>query len=148
VKPEVNQILMITAGQIAAELTPHLASQYTQGVAQLSALMAILSAQEYDRAAEIRAVENHGMRALFAELAPLVTDARLKAKLNEQAGGQDASLRVSALNRANYALRDLLIALHEHIEGLNGEAARKAETRIWALLGAFADRRQLHLPQA
>ena len=147
-KPEVDQILMITAGQIATELMPHLAAQYTQGVAQLSALMAILSAQEYDRAAEIRAAENREMRALFAELAPLVTDAGLNTKLNEQAGGQDASLRVSALNRANYALRDLLIALHEHVEGLDGEAARKAETRIWTLLKVFAERRQLHLPQA
>ena len=70
-KPEVDQILMITAGQVMGELTPNLPTQYTQGVAQIAALMTILSAQEYDRAAEIRVNENRDMRALFAELARL-----------------------------------------------------------------------------
>ena len=89
-KPEVDQILMITAGQIMTELTPNLPSHYTQGAAQLAALMAILSAQEYDRAAEIRAAENREMRALFAELAPGVSDAALRAKL--EAAGLDVLL--------------------------------------------------------
>ena len=146
-KPEVDQILMITAGQIMLELTPNLAAQYAQGVAQLSALMAILSAQEYDRAADIRASENREMREAFAELAPLVADAALKARLGAAAATTDPSLRVSALNEANYALRDLLIALHEHIEALDGQAARAAETRLWSLLKTFAGRRRLYLPQ-
>ncbi len=90
-KPEVDQILMITAGQIMGELTPNLPSHYTQGAAQLAALMAILSAQEYDRAAEIRAAENREMRALFAELAPGVSDAALRAKLEAAAKGDRMS---------------------------------------------------------
>ena len=145
-RPEVDQILMITAGQVATELMPNLSAQYMQGMAQLAALMAVLSAQEYDRAADVRASENREMRALFAELGPLVSDAALKAKLEEAAVKEDASLRVSALNDANYALRELLIALHEHVENANGDSARAAERRIWTLLKAFADRRRLYLP--
>jgi len=146
-KPEVDQILMITAGQIVTELAPNLAAQYAQGVAQLSALMAILSAQEYDRAAEIRASENRDMRALFNEIAPLVRDPALKSKLEAAAAETDPSIRVSALNQANDTLRDLLIALHAHVEALDGQKARAAETRLWGLLKSFADRRQLFLPQ-
>lgn len=146
-RPEVDQILMITAGQIATELAPDLSTQFAQGMAQLAALMDLLAAQEYDRAADIRASENREMRALFAELGPLVNDAALKAKLEDAAIGADASLRVSALNETNYALRELLIGLHEHIEAQEGDAARAAETRIWALLKIFAARRRLYLPQ-
>lgn len=147
-RPEVDQILMITAGQIATELAPNLPTQFAQGVAQLAALMDLLSAQEYDRAADIRAAENREMRALFSELGPLVADAALKAKLDEAAVGRDASLRVSALNDANYPLRNLLIALHEHVEAQAGEGARAAQTRIWSLLKTFAARRRLYLPQS
>ena len=84
-KPEVDQILMITAGQIMTELAPNLTTQYTQGAAQLAALMAILSAQEYDRAADIRAAENREMRALFAELPSVISDRSLRARLEEAA---------------------------------------------------------------
>ena len=112
-KPEVDQILMITAGQVAGELGPNLPTQYTQGVAQLAAIMAVLSAQEYDRAAEIRAAENRDMRALFAELAPSIQEGGLKTKLAEAARGADESLRISALDGANYALRTLLIEVQE-----------------------------------
>ena len=144
-KPEIDQILGITAGQIMGELVPLLPHPYAQGTAAIASMMLTLSAQEYDRAADIRVAENRDMRMLFAELFPLVDDAKLKARLEEAAYGNDASLKISALNRNNYALRELLIALHEHIEALSGAAARTAETRIWTLLEQLADRRQLSL---
>ena len=87
------------------------------------------------------------MREAFAELATLVDDAALKTRLGAAAATTDISLRVSALNEANYALRDLLIALHEHIEALDSQAAHAAETRLWSLLKTFAGRRRLYLPQ-
>jgi hypothetical protein len=145
-KPEVDQILMITAGQVLGELAPNLPTQYSQGVAQLAALMAILSAQEYDRAAEIRAAENRDLRALFAELAPQIADTALRAKLTDAAKDEDGSLRISALDQANYALRTLLIEAQEAVEATADAAARGAETKIWALLKRMADRRQLYLP--
>lgn len=142
-KPEVDQILMITAGQILGELGPHLPTQYIQGTAHLAAVMTMLSAQEYDRAAEIRATENREMRALFAELAPAIADAELRAELETAAGTEDASLRISALDQSNYALRTLLIRLHEAVESQPG--ARDSDRRIWGLYRTFAARRQLHL---
>ncbi len=142
-KPEVDQILMITAGQIMAELAPNLTTHYTQGAAQLAAIMAILSAQEYDRAAEIRVAENCDLRALFAELGPVVADPGLRTRLEEAASGEDASLRIAPLDQTNYALRELLIQMHEVLE-TQGDAA--GQTKVWSLLKRLAERRQLHLP--
>ncbi len=144
-KPEVDQLLGLCAAQIAAELAPLLPAGYAQGQATLNAVMLSLAAQQYDRAAEIRVAENRDLRALFAELAPQVTDASLKTQLGAASRGEDASLRIAALNEANYALRRLLIALHAHIEDAPGVVARAAERRIWSVLRAAASRRQLVL---
>ena len=144
-KPEVDQLLGLTAAQLAAELAPLLPAGYAQGQATLGAVMLSLAAQQYARAADIRVTENRELRALFAELAPLVSDTNLKAQLETAARGKEASLRISALDDANYALRRLLIALHAQVEELPGEAARRAEKRIWSVLRASAERRQLVL---
>lgn len=144
-KPQVDQLLGLTAAQIAAELAPLLPAGYAQGQATLGAVMLSLAAQEYDRAADIRVAENRELRALFAELAPLVADTALKARLETAARGEETSLRIAALDDANYALRRLLIALHAQIEDLPGEAARRAERRIWSVLRASAERRKLTL---
>ena len=142
-KPEVDQILGLSAMQLMTELGPLLPTQYAQGGATLTGLMVMLSAQEYERAAEIRVAENQEVRALFAALAPGLTDKTLKAQLEAAAATDDVSLKISALDESNYALRRLLIALHEHVEAAG---AREATARIWALLKAIATRRELHLP--
>lgn len=146
-KPEADQILGLSATQLMTGLAPLLPSAHAQGEATLTALVMIFAAQEYERAAEIRTTENAEMRALFEALAPIVRDANLKTELEDAAIGTDASLKISSLNRDNYALRRLLIALHTHVELLTGGAAREAETKIWYLLNMFAERRLLHLPQ-
>ena len=58
----------------------------------------------------------------------------------------DASRAISALNNANYDLRRLLIELQTHVETLPGAVAREAESRIWSLLKASAERRLIRLP--
>jgi hypothetical protein len=145
-KPEVNQILDLSAQQLLGALAPQLPSGYAQGAAALTAFMLMLSSQEYERAAEIRVVENADMRALFAELAPRVDDAALKRKLQAAAASRDGSLKISALDDANHELRRLLIALHAHVESLKD--ARAMEKRIWEVLKASADRRLLKMPGA
>ena len=145
-KPEVDQILGLSAGQLLAGIAPLLPAGYEQGTASLIAFMMMLSAQEYDRAADIRAVENTELRALFGELAPLIADAQLKSALVEAAPSKDVSLSVSALNMANHELRRLLIALQALVEQMPGARARGAERRIWDVLRASATRRLVRLP--
>jgi hypothetical protein len=142
-KPEADQILGLSAMQLLSTLTPLLPDSYSQGTASLIAFMMMLSAQECERAADIRAKENADMRALFASLAPKSRDTELKLKMEEAAQTQDTSLEISVLNTANYRLRRLLIALHEYVDAQNDNATSK---EIWALLKRMADRRYLKVP--
>jgi hypothetical protein len=140
-KPEVDQILNLSAMQTLGTLAPLLPPGYSQGTASLIAFMMMLSAQEYDRAADIRARENKEMRALFAKLAPRIRDAVLANELKAAAATTDASLTISALDVSNARLRKLLIAMHPQVEA--DQAANRA---VWTVLRAMADGRLLKLP--
>jgi hypothetical protein len=105
--------------------------------------MMMLAAQEYDRAAEIRAAENADMRALFRASAQAVAEPELRSTLERAAGAAEGSLKVSALNAVNAALRGHLIRLHAYAEE---NALRDLDRQIWTVLKASAERRILKLP--
>jgi len=140
-KPEADLILGKSADQLMA-LTPELGASYSQGSAAILALLMKFAAREYERGADIRAAENAGMRALFAELAPIMRDASLRERVDVAAVTYDSSLMISALNATNCNLRRLLIDLQTHIEDIG---LRAAEKRIWSLLKAMAARRSVSL---
>ena len=147
-KPEVDQILNLSAGQLMAGTVPLLPNSFAQGSTSLLGILMLLAAQEYERGADIRARENADMRALFKELSPHVADKKLKAQLEEAAASSDASLLISTLDNNNVHLRRLLIAVHIYLEEQAGDAARAGERRIWDVLGASAERRFLKPPGA
>ncbi len=140
-KPEIDQILTFSAMKIMGEFAPAMATQYGQGMAQVVAGLMMMAAQEYDRAADIRVAENRDMRALFRELAPGLSDAGLRGELEAAAATHDTSLRISALNDSNQALRRLLIRLHAQMDDGGADTSR-----IWVVLKAMATRRTLALP--
>lgn len=140
-KPEIDQILNLSALKIIGEFAPAIGTQYGQGMAQVVAGLMLMAAQEYDRAADIRVAENADMRALFGELGPQVSDARLRGELETASTTSDASLRVSALNKSNEALRRLLIRLHAQMDETGADTRR-----VWDVLKAMAARRTLTLP--
>ncbi|HEX4301927.1 MAG TPA: hypothetical protein VHZ78_03995 [Rhizomicrobium sp.] len=139
--PEVGTILGLSTQRIAMGIGNEGAA-FAAGTVGLIGMMLSLAAKEYDRAADIRFAENNDIRALFGEIAPSVKDTALKAQLEAMAKTKDESLRISALNESNYALRRLLTQLQIHAED-NG--ARDAERRIWAVLKALAARRLVPL---
>ena len=139
--PEVGTILSLSTQRIAMGIGNEGAA-FAAGTVGLIGMMLNLSAKEYDRAADIRFAENNDIRALFAELAPGVTDAQLKRELEAMAAAKDVSLRISSLNESNYALRRLLTRLQIFAEE---HGARDAERRIWAVLKAMAARRLVQL---
>jgi len=146
VKPDAGQILSVSALQLLWQIAPLLPAGYPQGTASLLAVLLTMAAQEYERSAEIRAMENQEMRVLFAELAPGISDAALQSLLLSAAQTQDGSLTISALDAANYGLRRLLIGLQSHVEDQPGSQARETEHRIWVVLRAAAERRLLRAP--
>ena len=140
--PDVDQILKTSAAQLMTNIMPLLPPGYAQGHASLLSFMMIMSAQEYGRAAEVRAAENADMRSLFAALASDIADRDLREKLVAAAEVRDPSLAIAALNASNAELRRLLIALHVHVETHGPKAA---ERRIWEVLQRAAARRVVTL---
>ncbi len=145
-KPEVNDILTGVLGTVLSDIGPHLPEGYPQGSMNLIALLMVFSAQEYDRAAEVRAHENAAMRALFADVASSVPDPDLRYRLERAANESDDSLKVSALNASNSRLKELLIELHELVENSDAAWARSTDELIWAMLAEFTAARHLDLP--
>jgi hypothetical protein len=141
-KPEVDQILGLSAGQLMGQLAPLLPNSFAIGGASLLGIMMTFAAQEYERGADIRVAENADMRALFRDAAPQIDDAELKTMLSKAAATEDRSLKISMLNAENTELRRVLIRLQAHAEE-KGLAA--LERRIWDVLKASADRRLLRL---
>lgn len=138
-KPDVDQILGLTAARLMGEIAPAMTDSYGQSAASMLAVMMMLSAQEYDRAAEIRAADNTEMRALFADLASSIFDAPLRGEVEAAAATVDTSLRISALDQNGYVLKRLLIRVQAHMEEHNSAG----DKRIWEFLRRMAGRRTL-----
>ncbi len=140
--PEVDHMLSLSAAQLMGTLLPQLPDGYAQGQAMLLSVMMAIGAQEYGRAADVRASENADMRTLFRELAPDVGDKELRARLEAAAGTRDETLVISALNTSNAELRSLLIALQTIVEQ---QENREAQLHIWDVLKRSAERRLVTL---
>lgn len=139
-KPSPDLVLNQAFAKIAMEMGPALPAGYGQGSATTTGVLLLLVAQEFNRAADIRAKENAAMRALFAEAA---VGGDLGARLKSAAGEREADLNIATLDKANAALKTLLIELHAHVER-TGDGA--LEARIVRLLADAAAARQVFLP--
>jgi hypothetical protein len=139
--PEVGTILALVTRRLSGGIAENGAA-FAQGQLGLIGMMLSMSAKEYERGADTPFTENSDMRALFAELAPQVSDAALRQELLGAAAARDPSLRISDLNDGNYALRRLLTRLQVDAEeqGLAG-----AQRRIWKVLKSMAERRLVTL---
>ena len=102
--------------------------------------------EEWDRAAARRVEENAALRALFARRGGVVADTgSASAGSTQPRRAGDASLLCRELERANDALRALLIELHAHVEEQRGPGARALDDAIWRELVASTERRRLSL---
>ncbi len=144
-KPDAGRFLEIAAGHLLGKTARYVDSGYER--ASLGVLAGMLGSVrgELERGVARRVEENAALRRLFADAAPEVEDAELESRLREAAGGQDGDLTLSALERANAALRALLIDLHVRVEELRSPAARRLEQAIWSELLASTERRQMGL---
>lgn len=144
-KPDPTLVLQVLGTTLVLDVGPQVPSSYGQQT--VAALATILAAaqEELDRAVARRVEENRALRRLFAEARAVVRDAALAGELAEAAAGEEASLLASDLDRANRALRALLVRLHAHVEEQEGAAARRLEAAIWAELRASTERRRTML---
>ena len=146
-RPEIPNVFATFAADLVMRVAPAISPAYHQGTIVMIATMLAIAAEEWDRGASWRALENKRLRELFREASPIVQDADLSRKLAALIETRDDDLRISALTANNSALRAALIELHRHVESLESAKARRVEAAIWKELLASTERRRLSTAQ-
>ena len=143
-RPDPAKVLFTVAGALGGQVLPEVQTAFAQQTTTLSALLSMLLAQEFDRAAANLVEENAAVAGILAKAAGVVPGAALRERVREVAGrprGQD--LRVSALELENDALRAVLIDVHAAVEQIDSEEARGLNEQIWNELRESTRRRHL-----
>ena len=146
--PSVPLVLNGLARTMLMDLLPQTTHAYSGQTLQLAGALAMMCAQEFDRAAARLADENAALVALLSDAASVVGAAALRDELRAATAAPSPNLLVSALQERNRTLRALLVRLHAHVETLDDGAARALEGRIWAELIESTNRRHLDLAMA
>jgi hypothetical protein len=141
--PPVAVVMQNLAISLMTEIGPQVQPDYQQKSLTLLAMLLLMAGEEWDRSVARRVEENAELRRIFGSAAPSVEDDELRARLERAASEADESLLVSDLDRSNDALRELLIALHERVESLDTDEARRIEAEIWSELCASTERRKI-----
>jgi hypothetical protein len=141
-KPSPELILNQAFAKIAMEMGPALPPGYGQGSATTTAVLLLMVAQEFNRAAAIRKAENDAMRLLFREAAA-TAGGPLGDRLKAAGDGEDNDITVAALDKSNASLKTLLIELQTVAEDRNDTAL---EARIIRMMQAWAAARLVFLP--
>ena len=145
-KPTMDHVLISMATTLGLRIIPTISeTSYALGDAKMVAGLAVLLAQEVDRAADVLARENAALRALFLRAATFPLGALVPILAN--AGSSfDANLRVSVLEQGNAALKAILIDLHIAAEESDADWADTLNGEIWAILKQGAEERELVIP--
>jgi hypothetical protein len=136
--PSLPDILVGNFLCVAEPPPPESAGEFMAGKVGVVALLSLLAAQEAERGLSARVWENAALRAVLAEAAADYGEA-----FGEAGRGGDTDFTLSALDRANAALRRSLIALHEAVEAAGDTARDHAILRLYAKM---ADARRLDMP--
>lgn len=142
-RPDPATVLGAIAAAIAAEIpnTPTPFGQQTLGIA---AGLAVMLAQDVDRAPARLVEECRTTAAILRDALPLLGGDELAGRI-EDALAHDvlSDLRISALQAEDDRLRVLLVEVHARVETLPGEAAVAINDRIWDELRESTRRRHL-----
>jgi len=141
--PPVAAVMQNLAISLMTEIGPQVQPEYQQKSLTLLAMLLLMAGEEWDRSVARRVEENAELRRIFGAAAACVDDDALRARLEKAASEADEGLLVSDLDRSNDALRGLLIALHERVESLDTDEARRIEAEIWSELCASTERRKI-----
>ena len=141
-RPSGEQILQTVANALITEYVPAMAAEKAQAELGLFALLIGVVSEEMERAVARRVEENQELRKLFSDSLSVVQDEDLRDRLSKAAAGKETDYRVSALDKVNCELLELLTEFHRYVEGLEGEEARAVEEAIWKALENWTKRRE------
>ncbi len=145
-KPDPSRTLMVSAGQLLAGVVPRLGADYSAGSTATIALLMLFAAREQEEGAEIRVRENEAIRLLFARAVTILPAGALRSRLAHAAATEEESLRISALDASNAALKDDLMVLHCFVEEWDDPRAGRLNREIWRLMRNTAKIRTVTLP--
>jgi hypothetical protein len=140
--PHPSRVLQGIAANLLSEVLPGIRTPFGQQLVGIAAMLDMMVAEEFDRAADRLVTENRITRDLLARGRDLLGEAVPPAVAGAIASATAASLRVSDLQRENDTLRAALIELHAAVEKTPGAAARAFEEEIWQELIESTRRRQ------
>jgi hypothetical protein len=130
--PTVPIVLNGLARTLLMDLAPQVSAAYAGQTLQLSGALAMMIAQEFERAAARLVEENAAIDSILVDG-------------GDPAPAWDGSLLVSALQARNRELRAALIRLHAAVESRSDPDSQALEARIWAELVESTRRRTLDM---
>jgi len=142
VNPSAPRVLQGLAANLLSEVMPNISTPFGQQLVGIAAMLEMMIAEEFDRAADRLVTENRAVRELLAEGSTLLGEQCPPSVALAVKSPPAQSLRIPDLQRENDLLRAALIDLHAAVEQTPGEAARAFEERIWAELIESTRRRQ------
>jgi hypothetical protein len=145
-KPEANEILLGSLLTLMGDVVNNVSVDYSAGNLRTISFLIFMAAEEFERAAEVRVVENQAMRGIFQSAINYAPAEDLKRRLSAAAAGQDDSLNISSLNTANAELKALLIDLQDLTFAAEDGESRRLDAAIWSFLSLSADKRLMSRP--
>lgn len=143
-RPDPPKVLFALAGTLGMQVLPQVATPFGQQSVGLAATLAVILAQEWDRAAARLIEENAAVVELLFRARGLVGDVEFKGRLDVAAGqAPTTDYHVSALQAQNDDLRRLLIELHALVDSMAGETAAAFSEAIWEELKQSTRRRHV-----
>ena len=139
----------LLVGNFMALITPpppESMGEFLAGKVSVTGMISLLMAQEAERGIAVRVEENRAIRALLAEAADGGWAPALSSRLAALGAGEDADLRLAAVDAANAVLRQGLIDLHDTVFAREGPQRAARDRRIVALYVDMAQARRLDLP--
>jgi hypothetical protein len=123
---------------------PEARTPFAGHVIGTSAALAVIAAQEWDRAASRLVEENVAVTGLLERARLIVIDEKLHERIDDAVARIPAAdLRISALQNENDDLRRLLVDVHAAVDGVPGEQNELLNRLIWDELRESTRRRHL-----
>lgn len=121
---------------LGERVSPAVEDHYVRETIRMAQSILRIAVNAVDDAVALRVAENAALRTLFAEAA-LVVESDLADTLAGAARSCDPSLKISALDAENAALRAVLVRLHAEVEVCADETGRRLNKQVWNLLQAM-----------
>ena len=140
-RPDTSRTLQGVGINLLMNVSPDVRTPFAAQTVNLAGMLAMMAAEEAERAADRLTTENRAVRDLLRDGLPFAGGNKTVVEAG-LATPVAANLRVSSLQAENDALRRALIVLHEAVEGSSLPGAAEFNERIWAELAESTRRRQ------